>query len=87
MKSKALAALGFAGSALLAAALTGAYFAALLTLWGVAAAPFLQLSSSSFVIAAALACASFLTAWTWRSLKRGLGRLRARTPPSAGKGR
>ncbi len=66
MKARALAALKFAGSALLAAALTGAFFAAILMLWGIAAAPFARLSSASFVIAAALAGASFLTALAWR---------------------
>jgi membrane protein implicated in regulation of membrane protease activity len=70
MKARALAALKFAGAALFAAALTGFYFAALLTLWGIAAAPFVRLSSSSFVIAAALACSSFLTAYSWRRWRR-----------------
>ncbi|HAE22179.1 MAG TPA: hypothetical protein DCG47_07640 [Spirochaetaceae bacterium] len=80
MKEQAFAALRFAASALLAAALTGAYFVALLTLWGLMAAPFVRLSSASFVIAAALACAAFLTALTWlrwqRSKKRRQERLR-----------
>jgi hypothetical protein len=78
MKARALAALGFAGSALLAAALTGAYFAALLTLWGVAIAPFARLSSSSFVIALALAGATLLTAISWRRLRRGAPRRQGR---------
>ncbi len=66
MKARAIQALKFAGSALLAAALTGAFFAAILTLWGIAAAPYARLSSASFVIAAALAGATFLTALAWR---------------------
>lgn len=76
MKARALAALRFAGTALLAAVLTGVFFAALLTLWGIAAAPFVRLSSSSFVIAAALACSSFLTAYTWSRWRRRRQRAR-----------
>jgi len=65
----------FAAWALACAAFACAVFFAALTLWGVVAAPFVRLRSSSFVIACALAVSAVATQAAYGAFRR---RLRAR---------
>jgi hypothetical protein len=75
MPERVRAALRFAGRAILAAALTGALFIAILSFWGLVAAPFVKLSSASPVIAFALAASTAAVAWAlsrlWRRPPKG----------------
>lgn len=65
----------FAVWTLACAAFACAVFFAALTLWGVVAAPFVRLRSSSFVVACALAASAVTTPVAYGAFRR---RLRAR---------
>lgn len=73
-----------AASAILAvlgrACLTGLFFFGLLTLWGLAAGPWIRLRSASFVIVSALVLAAALTALV------PLGRAAKRRPGNGPRG-
>jgi len=60
----------FAAGALACACFAATAFLAILSLWGVVAAPFVRLRSASFVIACALAGSVAATVAAWRAALR-----------------
>ena len=64
----------FAGAALACAAFSCAVFFALLSLWGLVAAPFVRLGSASFLIVCALAVSAVVTVAFYRAFSRWLSR-------------
>ena len=77
----------FLGAAAVAAcfAFTAAVFFALLSLWGLLAAPFIRMRSSSLVIACALALSAVATVFAYRAAYRAA--VRASLRPRRGAGR